>query len=57
MVMKTSTTKSVTQIKTYDDENLEFDKIYLKYGSNPYIKDFCNFIKDIFSFIDCGKGG
>ena len=49
--------KFATQIKTYDDENLEFDQIYLKYGSNPYIKEFCNFMKDIFSFIDYAKGG
>ena len=55
--MKISTMKFATQIKTYDDENLEFDKIYLKYGSNPYIKEFCNFMKDIFSFIDYAKGG
>ena len=55
--MKTSTIKYATQIKTYDDENLEFDKIYLKYGRNPYIKDFCNFMKYIFCFIYYGKGG
>lgn len=44
-------------VSTYKDENLQFDKMYMKYGDNENLKDFCDFTKDLFDFIDHGNGG
>ena len=44
-------------VKRYEDENLEFDKMYMKYKDNEYLKDFCDFTKELFDFIDHGNGG
>ena len=42
-------------VSTYKDENLQFDKMYMKYGDNENLKDFCDFTKDLFDFIDYCK--
>ena len=44
-------------VKRYEDENLEFDKMYMKYKDNEYLQDFCDFTKELFDFIDHGNGG
>ena len=44
-------------VSTFKDENLQFDKMYMKYGDNENLKDFCDFTKDLFDFIDHGNGG
>lgn len=44
-------------VKKYDDKNLEFDKMYLKYKEDCRLEDFCDYTKDLFDFIDYGKGG
>ena len=31
--------------------------MYMKYGDNKNLKDFCDFTKDLFDFIDHGNGG
>ena len=35
-------------VKRYEDENLEFDKMYMKYKDNEYLQDFCDFTKELF---------
>ena len=44
-------------VKRYEDENLEFDKMYMKYKDNEYLQYFCDFTKELFDFIDHGNGG
>lgn len=43
-------------IKPYDIENMIFDKIFIKYDENKYIDNFSEDLKEIFDYIDHGKG-
>lgn len=43
-------------VKPYDLENMKFNKMFIRYGDNKYIDSFCEDIKDIFDYIDHGKG-
>lgn len=43
-------------IKPYDLENMTFNKMFIRYNDNKYIENFCEDIKEIFDYIDHGKG-
>ena len=43
-------------VKPYDLENMKFNKMLIRYDDNKYIDSFCEDIKDIFDYIDHGKG-
>ena len=43
-------------IKPYDLDNMIFNKMFIRYNDNKYINDFCEEIKEIFDYIDHGKG-
>lgn len=43
-------------IKPYNIENMIFNKMFIRYDDNKYIEDFCEDVKDIFDYIDHGKG-
>lgn len=43
-------------IKSYDLENMTFNKMFIKYDDNKYIENFCEDTKEIFDYIDQGKG-
>lgn len=43
-------------IKFYDLENMTFNKMFIKYDDNKYIDKFCEDTKEIFDYIDKGKG-
>ena len=43
-------------VKPYDLENMKFNKMFIRYDDNKYIDSFCEDIKDIFDYIDHGKG-
>ena len=43
-------------IKPYDMENMIFDKVFIRYDENKYIDNFSEDIKEIFDYIDHGKG-
>ena len=43
-------------IKFYDLENMTFNKMFIRYNDNKYIDNFCEDTKDIFDYIDHGRG-
>ena len=43
-------------IKSYDLDNMKFNKMFIRYDDNEYIDNFCDETKDIFDYIDHGKG-
>lgn len=43
-------------IKPYDLENMTFNKMFIRYNDNKYIENFCEDIKEMFDYIDHGKG-
>lgn len=43
-------------VEPYDLENMKFNKMFIRYDDNKYIDSFCEDIKDIFDYIDHGKG-
>lgn len=43
-------------IKPYSLDNMTFNKMFIRYGDNKYIDNFCEDTKDIFDYIDHGKG-
>lgn len=43
-------------IKLYDLDNMTFNKMFIRYDDNKYIDNFCEDTKEIFDYIDHGKG-
>lgn len=43
-------------IKPYDLDNMTFNKMFIRYDNNKYIDNFCEDIKELFDYIDHGKG-
>ncbi len=44
-------------IKFYDEEDISFNKMFIRHSDNKYIDNFCDDMKDVFDYIEHGLAG